>query len=163
MSTPCTLWHAAPMLCHLLAKRLNSNLPFLKLIRVRAKDNNSLTSSTNRKKTNLYSLATLANSSEGFFVSCLFLLKINYHAIFDKAIQNRLCVQTSDPRNRKFFKMLCSVIAQAELLAMLAAIGPSHFIWNVWVIETNYFQIEYFTDLEFNAHREVRHADCHMF
>jgi len=25
-----------PMLCHLLAKRLNSNLPFLKFIKVRA-------------------------------------------------------------------------------------------------------------------------------
>jgi len=64
-------------------------------------------------------------------VSCLFLLKINYHAIFDKSIQNRLCVQTSDARNRKFFKMLCSVIPQAELLAMLAAIHPRNIILNL--------------------------------
>jgi len=93
----------APMLCHLLAKRLNSNLPFLKFIRLRTKDDNSLTSSTDRTKTKLYSLATLANSSEGFFVSCLFLLKINYHAIFDKAIQNRLWAKRLTLETEGFF------------------------------------------------------------
>jgi len=38
-------------------------------------------------------------------------------------VSKRLTLETES-----FFKMLCWVIAQAELLAMLAAIGPSHSI-----------------------------------